>query len=175
MVIRKATEADIEAVAMLYEEIHTAEETGKQTIGWVRGVYPVRATAEMAYRRNDLFVMEDAGIICGSGIINQTQDDSYRQAQWKFAAADDQVCVLHTLVISPRHSGIGYGRAFLAFYERYARGIGCMELRLDTNVKNTAARSMYGNHGYREIGVVPTTFNGIPDVKLVLFEKNLND
>lgn len=175
MVIRKATEADIEAVAMLYEEIHTAEETGKQTIGWVRGVYPVRATAEMAYRRNDLFVMEDAGIICGAGIINQTQDDSYRQAQWKFAAADDQVCVLHTLVISPKYSGKGYGKAILEFYEQYARETGCMELRLDTNVKNVVARSMYRRHGYDEIGIVPTRFNGIPDVKLVLFEKKLNN
>ena len=173
MVIRKATEADIEAVAMLYEEIHTAEETGKQTIGWVRGVYPVRATAEMAVKRNDLFVLEDAGIICGAGIINQTQDDSYRQAQWKYAAADDQVCVLHTLVISPKHSGKGYGRAILEFYEQYARETDCMELRIDTNVKNTAARTMYGRHGYDEIGIVPTQFNGIADVKLVLLEKNL--
>ena len=175
MVIRKAAGDDINAVEKLYNDIHNAEEMGKQTTGWLRGVYPVRATAEMAVKRNDLFVLEDSGVICGAGIINQIQDESYRQAQWQYGAADEQVCVLHTLVISPRHSGMGYGRAFLAFYERYAREIGCMELRLDTNVKNTAARSMYGNHGYREIGVVPTTFNGIPDVKLVLFEKHLND
>ena len=32
---------------------------------------------------------------------------------------------------------------------------------------------MYKKLGYREIAVVPTVFNGIPDVNLVLLEKYL--
>lgn len=31
------------------------------------------------------------------------------------------------------------GSAFVEFYENYAREKGCMELRMDTNEKNTAA------------------------------------
>jgi hypothetical protein len=38
---------------------------------------------------------------------------------------------------------------------------------------NKAARTMYQKLGYKEIGIVPTTFNGIPGVDLVLLEKNL--
>ena len=173
MMIRRATEADTEAVETLYDDIHTAEEMGTLTTGWIRGVYPVRATAEMAVKRKELFVLEDDGSIRGAGIINGVQDESYRQADWQYPAADTQVCVLHTLVISPAHSGKGYGRAFLRFYEQYARETGRMALRLDTNEKNTAARAMYAKHGYREIGIVPTQFQGIPDVKLVLLEKHL--
>ena len=44
--------------------------------------------------------------------------------------------------------------------------------RIDTNARNTAARAMYRKLGYKEIGTVPTTFNGIPGVDLVLLEKN---
>ena len=44
-------------------------------------------------------------------------------------------------------------------------------LRLDTNVKNVRARRMYKTPGYREIGIVDTTFNDIPGVELVLLEK----
>lgn len=40
MTIRKATAKDIDAVEKLYDAIHTAEENGKQTIGWIRGIYP---------------------------------------------------------------------------------------------------------------------------------------
>ena len=173
MIIRRANIQDIDAVERLYDAIHTAEENGKQTIGWIRGVYPVRATAEDALRRNDLFVLENAGAICGAGIINQTQVDVYRQGNWKYEAPDDQVCVLHTLVISPEHAGKGYGRAFIAYYEQFAAEHGCAELRIDTNAKNIAARSMYKKHGYTEIGIVPTVFNGIPDVQLVLLEKHI--
>ena len=173
MIIRRANMQDIDAVEGLYDAIHTAEENGKQTIGWIRGVYPVRATAEDALRRNDLFVLEDAGAICGAGIINKTQVDVYRQGDWKYEAPDDQVCVLHTLVISPDRAGRGYGRTFIAYYEQFAAEHGCTELRIDTNAKNTAARSMYKRHGYTEIGIVPTVFNGIPDVQLVLLEKHI--
>ena len=173
MIIRKATERDIDAVERLYDEIHTAEETKKQTIGWIRGVYPVWATAEAALERGDLFVLEDAGSICGAGIINRTQVDSYGRGLWKHQVPEDKVCVLHTLVISPARAGKGYGRRFLAFYEAYALEHGCVELRIDTNAKNAVAREMYRKHGYSEVGIVPTDFNGIPGVDLVLLEKYL--
>lgn len=173
MKIRKATEKDLDAVEKLYDAIHTGEETGKQTIGWIRGVYPVRKTAEMALQRDDLFVLEDAGEIHGAGILNRKQVDSYREGHWQHEVPEDQVCVLHTLVIDPDSAGKGYGRAFLSFYEQYALENGCPELRIDTNARNTVARAMYRKHGYTEIGIVPTDFNGIPGIDLVLLEKYL--
>lgn len=169
--IRKAELKDIDAVEQIYNDIHESEESGAQTIGWIRGVYPVRKTAEDALDRGDLFVQEDQGQIVGAGIINQTQVDVYALGEWKHDAKDAEVSVLHTLVISPKASGKGYGKAFIAFYENYAREHGCMELRIDTNARNVAARAMYKKLGYKEIGIVPTVFNGIPDVQLVLLEK----
>ena len=172
MNIRKATADDLDAIEKIYDEIHTAEETGAATIGWVRGVYPTRKTAEDAVLRGDMFVLED-GELLGAAIINGTQVDGYFGAPWKHETND--VCVLHTLVIAPRAAGRGYGRAFVAFYERRASEHGLSELRMDTNAKNTAARAMYKKLGYEEIGIVPTMFNGIPGVDLVLLEKHLND
>ena len=171
MKIRKAAPCDLDAIEKIYDEIHTAEETGAATVGWIRGVYPTRKTAEDAVLRGDMFVLEDKAVI-GSGIINQTQVDGYFGAPWKVET--DAVCVLHTLVIAPKSAGKGYGRAFVAFYERWALEHGLFELRMDTNARNTAARAMYQKLGYEEIGIVPTVFNGIPDVDLVLLEKNLN-
>ena len=174
MNIRKATAEDIPGVARVYEEIHDAEAAGLSTTGWLRGIYPVRTTAEAALERGDLFVLEEDGTILGAGIINQLQVDVYEGAPWEHAAADDEVCVLHTLVISPKAAGRGLGKQFIAYYETYARDHSCPELRIDTNVKNIRARRMYEKLGYREIAVVPTVFNGIPDVQLVLLEKWLS-
>ena len=173
MMIRKATAKDIDAVEKLYDAIHTAEENGKQTIGWIRGIYPVRKTAEMALARDDLFVLEDDGKICGTGILNKIQVDSYAESHWEHEVPDERVCVLHTLVIDPDSAGKGYGRAFVEYYETYARENGCTELRIDTNARNEVARAMYKKHGYTEIGIVPTVFNGIEGVQLVLLEKYL--
>ena len=170
MNIRRATLFDLPGVAAVYDEIHDAEEAGSITTGWIRGVYPVRATAEAALQRGDLFVMEEKNRILGAALINQAEVDVYSDAPWKY---DGEVCVLHTLVISPKKQGRGLGRAFVEFYEEYAFDHEWYELRLDTNARNTPARDMYARMGYKEIAIVPTVFNGIPDVELVLLEKNL--
>ena len=169
--IRKAAAADVPAVARIYDAIHDAEEAGRQTIGWIRGVYPTAATAEAALARGDLYVLE-ADAILGAAIINRIQMDCYSGAPWEHEAAEDEVCVLHTLVISPSAGGRGCGREFVRFYEDYAREHGCPELRMDTNARNKRARAMYAKLGYKEIAVVPTVFNGIPNVDLVLLEKH---
>ena len=168
--IRKAALSDLDAISNLYDEIHSAEENGHQTIGWIRGVYPTRKTAKDSVRRGDMFVLEDRGIL-GSAIINRIQVDAYEGVAWEYET--DKVCVLHTLVIDPRAAGKGYGRAFVEFYEQWAFDHGLPELRLDTNARNTVARAMYKSLGYTEIGIVPTVFNGIEGVDLVLLEKNL--
>ncbi len=107
MIIRKATETDIDSVEKIYSEIHTAEENGEIIIGWDRSIYPVRKTAEDAVKRGDLFVLED-GSVLGAGIINNVQVDSYENGSWEYEAEDAEVCVLHTLVISPSAGGKGY-------------------------------------------------------------------
>ena len=170
MNIRKAILADLDLIETIYEDIHSAEENGTQTIGWMRGVYPTRKTAQESIMRGDMFVLEDGEII-GSAIINRIQVDVYCGAAWEHDT--DLVCVLHTLVISPHAAGKGYGSAFVTFYEGWAEEHGLPELRIDTNARNMAARAMYRKLGYKEIGIVPTTFNGIPGVDLVLLEKNL--
>lgn len=171
--IRKATECDLEAVEKIYDKIHDAEESGKQTTGWIRGVYPVRRTAADAVAREDLYVLEEDGTIWGAAIINNIQVDVYAEGKWRYEAKEEEVCVLHTLVISPEAAGKGYGKTFVSFYETHAKETGCTELRMDTNERNAAARALYHKLGYEEIGIVPTTFNGLPGVQLVLLEKRL--
>lgn len=173
MNIRKAVRADIDAISEIYEHIHDEEESGRMTIGWRRGIYPVRATAEAAVSLGDMFVLEDGGKVLAAGRINLQQVPEYADIDWLYKAADDEVWVLHTLVVEPSANGRGYARAFLEFYENYALERGCHVLRIDTNERNAAARAMYAKHGWRESGTVPCTFNGLPGVHMVCLEKKI--
>ena len=173
MEIRKAQKTDIDGIEAIYERIHDEEERGLAAIGWIRGVYPTRATAESALARGDLFVLTEDGRVAAAAVINQTQVDVYKDAAWKHDAADGAVMVLHALVVDPLAKGRGLGRAFVAFYEDYAKRHGCPALRMDTNAINTRARRLYRTLGYEEVGIVACTFNGIPDVRLVCLEKYL--
>lgn len=83
------------------------------------------------------------------------------------------VMVLHALVVDPSEKNKGYGSAFVAYYEDYAKQHGCIALRMDTNARNTRARTLYQRLGYEEVGIVECVFNGIPNVQLVCLEKYL--
>lgn len=174
MNIRKARQEDLQAVAEIYEQIHTQEENGHACIGWIRGVYPTLLTARASLERDDLFVMEADGGLVGAAIINQQQVDVYANGRWQDDPCGDEVMVLHTLVISPQEARKGYGRQFVHFYEAYALQNGCRFLRMDTNARNQRARAMYAKLGYREADIVDCVFNGIEGVKLVLLEKRLD-
>ena len=171
--IRKATAADIDAVAEIYLNIHEQERLGRIHTGWLPDIYPLNSTAETALNRDDLFVYENGGKILATAIINQTQVDVYADCNWNYPAADSEVMVLHTLAVDPSAIKNGIGREFVGYYENYARKAGCTVLRMDTNAKNTVARSFYKKLGYIETAIVPCVFNGIPDVQLVLLEKKL--
>jgi len=173
--IRKACIQDIPAVAAIYEAIIDCEERGELTIGWQRGVYPTEQTAADSVKKGDMFVCERGGAIVAAAKINKEQVDVYADGKWEFPAPDEEVCVLHTLVVSPRAMTSGIGKEFVKFYEEYALENGCPYLRMDTNERNGRARGFYKKVGYKEIGIVPCVFNGIEGVNLVLLEKNLKD
>lgn len=170
---RKAHSGDIKAVAAIYDDIHALEEKGELHIGWQTGVYPVESTAQAALERGDLFVCEAEGKVLAAAIINKIQVDVYADCNWLYKAADENVMVLHTLVVKPSVARRGVGRNFVEFYEQYALSCGCDTLRMDTNERNTTARAMYRKLGYREADIVPCTFNAIPGVQLVLLEKKI--
>lgn len=173
--IRKGTRADIPGIAAIYDRILEEEEAGLASVGWVRGVYPTEGAALEALEAGELFVMTEDGALAAAARINRIQVPVYSQIPWRWQAPAERVMVLHTLVVDPLQKGRGHGAAFVDFYERYAREQGCPCLRMDTNEKNTAARALYARLGYREAGTVPCVFNGIPGVRLVCLEKNLQE
>ena len=170
---RKASYADLDAIAQIYSEIHDEIEAGRASIGWIRSIYPTRKTAKNAIYCGDMFVLEEDGKTLAAARINQYQGPEYDDASWSFPADPDEVMVLHTLVVSPKFKGRGCGTKFVAFYENYAREQGCTALRMDTNAINLAARALYKKLGYTEACIVPCNFNGIPGVNLVCLDKKL--
>ena len=173
VLVVKAKENDIEDIAMIYSDIHDEIEKGKAHIGWIRSIYPTKETAIASLKRDDLFVIKDEDVTVGTVIFNHLQVKEYEDATWEYPCKDEEVMVMHTLVVDPKYSGKGYARAALNFYEEYALKNNCHYLRIDTNAINTVARAMYKKHGYKEVGIVPCVFNGIPDVKLVCLEKKI--
>ena len=68
----------------------------------------------------------------------------------------DEPTARHAWVVSmwvhPLYRGQGLGRQLIAFVERWARGQGLEELRLEVTIGNTAAQRLYEAAGFRVIG-----------------------
>lgn len=119
--IRKGRPEDIPAVAAIYDRILAEEEAGRASVGWVRGVYPTRATAQAALEAGELFVLERDGAVMAAAKINQEQVPEYVNARWAAPdAPEEEIMVLHTLVVDPLQGGKGCGTKFVRFYEDYA-------------------------------------------------------
>lgn len=171
---RKASMQDLDRISEIYDEILTEEENGNISVGWVRNIYPTRKTAEDAILKGHMFVATENDQIVAAAIINQEQAPVYKDAFWDYNVAENEVMVLHTLVVSPGMKGKGYGSKFVDFYEEYAMKCGCYYLRMDTNERNLNARRLYKKLGYKEVSIVPCVFNGIEGVRLVCLEKKLS-
>lgn len=173
MIFRKATEADLDRISEIYEEIHESEESGLSTIGWIRGVYPSRDTALASIKLETMFVCVDNDKIVAAAKLDNEQVPEYTNVNWQYVVPEDQVMVMHTLVVPPSCGGHSYGKSFVRFYESYAKENMCPYLRIDTNEKNIVARALYKKLGFNEVGIVSCDFNGIPNIRLVCIEKKI--
>lgn len=176
MLIRKGSEKDLPQIALIYDDILKEEESGRTSVGWVRGIYPTEAVIKNGLAAEDLFVMTVSGETVAAARINNTQSTEYRHAAWqKRDILPHEVMVLHTLTVSPRHSGKGFGTAFVRFYEEYAKLNSCRVLRMDTVTTNFAARSLYRKLGFHEVGDVPCSVKGLEHLRLICLEKILRN
>lgn len=105
MMIRKATAADIPAIAAIYNALLDREEQGLLTTGWTRGIYPTEQTALDALTAGTLYVLEDEGRVTAAAKIDQHQMPQYAQCPWQYEAPPERVLVLHTLVVDPAVKG----------------------------------------------------------------------
>lgn len=168
---RPAAASDLDAIGRHYTQLLTHEaETGRSTTNWVLGVYPTRETAAKALAEGTLYVLEEAGEMVASVILNQYQDDFYRSIPWQYPAEDNQVLVIHTLCIPPRHAGRGLGRQMVQYAKQHAAAMSCTVIRLDTWAGNTPAARLYQKNGFSLCGRAEVLFQGRIPEELIFLE-----
>ncbi len=169
--IRKATAADLDGCAQVYEEHLDHEAATVNYTNWQKGLYPTRATAQTALAAGTLYVYEEDGQIVGCANLNHIQPAEYANIPWAIPAQGEQVLVIHTLVFRPAYTGGGRGRRFVAFAERLAQELGCTVIRLDTYEGNEPAKAFYPKLGYQYAGITEFFFEHFIWENLVCYEK----
>lgn len=147
--IRRATFDDIELIEDTYNEHFEHEvEHGTFTV-FKKGIYPTRKDAEKAIDIGTLYVYEGNNSIAGSIIVDKIQPIEYAKIVWIQAFADDEVMVIHLLLVRPSEAGKGIATSLVKYAMKLAKNNSCKALRLDTGRQNVPALSLYKKLGFQ--------------------------
>ncbi len=158
--IRRATDRDLDAVERAYDEHFRHEEIHGAFTVFKKGVYPTRRDAQSALDSGTLYVYEEDGDLLGSIIVDAVQPEEYRDITWGEPLCEDEVMVIHLLMVRPCAAGRGIGSALVRYAVELARARPCRALRLDTGSQNVPAVSLYKKSGFRIVAAAPMKVGG---------------
>jgi ribosomal protein S18 acetylase RimI-like enzyme len=173
MVIREATQIDVDAVEQGYIELLTYEKEHGSTSNWVLGIYPTRAVAEKSCLEKTLYVLLEDNAMCASMILNQFLAEEYQKIEWLYPANSNEVLVIHTLCIPPARSGKGFGKEMVNFAIAKAQQMHCKTIRLDTWAENKPAISFYKKLGFQYAGKANVLLQGVIPEEQVFLEREI--
>ena len=162
--IRKAVDADIDCIEMLYEDICDYLDAHINYPGWKKGIYPARCDAEKGVTENVLYVAQVGEKIAGTIIIKHEPQEGYKNGKWLTEDDYRYIYVIYTLAVHPDFLKCGVGKELLLFAEQAARKEGCVSIRLDVVKGNAPAEQLYQKCGYQFIGPVSLGYEqyGLP-------------
>ena len=159
--IRKARPGDLSAIEAAYDEHFQYEEQHEAYTVFRKGVYPTKSDAEKAILSDEMYIYEENDVLAGSMIANRLQPVEYAGIPWKDGLAENEVMVIHLLMVRPGMSGKGIATALLKYAADLARTQGCRFLRLDTGAQNIPAVSLYKKNGFNIIAAAPKKVGGV--------------
>ncbi len=170
---RPADLNDLNAIIQIYDHILEKEEKTISYTNWQKGKYPTAAYAKAAIEAGTMFVLEENKSICGCVVLNHIQPPEYNAIDWKYAAKEEEIIVVHTLCISTAFTRMGYASKLMEHCECYAKKKGAAVIRLDTYEGNLPACQLYPKLGYDYAGTTKFHFQNIIWENLNCYEKLL--
>ena len=149
--IRKATFDDIELIEDTYNEHFKHEMKHGAFTVFKKGIYPTRKDAEKAINVGTLYVYEENNGIAGSMIVDKVQPAEYTKIIWEQTFANDEVMVIHLLMVRPSKAGQGIATSLVRYAMELAGNSSCKALRLDTGSQNVPALSLYKKLGFQVV------------------------
>ena len=113
--IRKATFDDIELIEDTYNEHFKHEMKHGAFTVFKKGIYPTRKDAEKAINVGTLYVYEENNGIAGSMIVDKVQPAEYTKIIWEQTFANDEVMVIHLLMVRPSKAGQGIATSLVRY------------------------------------------------------------
>src|SRR5690625_1009387 len=114
--------------------------------------YPSWERLQEDLKRQELFGLEEQGIITGIVVLALEKDEVYEPIDW--LTPDGRNLYVHRLATLPSRWGRGGGRKLMDFAEQLSRSEQMDSIRLDTFSQNKRNQKFYEARGYRQLGEI---------------------
>lgn len=147
--IRLATLRDIPRILQI-KDLAISHMYHHQIFQWSES-YPSEEILKQDIGSNELYVIEDQGLLVGFACINTDQSPEYQSLTW---TTSPKAYVVHRLAIDPTCTGKGYATQLMDFAKTLAKSQNTFAMRIDTFSQNTFAQQLFLKLGYTYIGEV---------------------
>jgi ribosomal protein S18 acetylase RimI-like enzyme len=154
LTIRLGVENDIDELEQLYNSLNDRLSATINYPGWMKGVYPIRKTAEDGISEGCLYVAVYNNKIIGSIILRHVPEPAYIPVRWMKDLDYEKVLVIYTFVVHPDYSRQGVGDEILKFVSNLGSQSNIKSLRLDVYENNLPAICLYEKSGFHYIDTV---------------------
>ena len=148
--VRLATKKDLKKIDLLFEKIDDKLLENK-ILQWDE-YYPREKYFEFCVTKEEVYILEDNGIIIGTAILNEEIFDEWQNIKWKYPTR--KPLVIHSFAIEPAFQGKGYEKALYDFCEEFAIKKGCETIRLDILPENPQSIYFWELRGFEKSGEI---------------------
>lgn len=111
--------------------------------------YPDKKTITKDILSGNHYVIRDKGAVVGTIVLDDNQDDQYRNVHW--STRNSRILVIHRLGVHPDYQGQGIGKRLCLFAEEFGRNHNFKAIRLDAYSGNDSSNRLYKGLGYSRV------------------------
>lgn len=146
--IRIAQDEDYIRVRDFYYELIDAMQDAEYNPGWEKDIYPTQEFLKKSIHAHELYIVEIEECMVACMVVNHEYNDGYKHVKWSVEAADEELLVIHTLGVHPKHSGKGIAKQMVQKVIDMATKKKIKTIRLDVLGGNVPAEKAYTKMGF---------------------------
>ena len=168
--LKEASPNDLDQIRTLYWSLLDSSPKYAQILQWKKNIYPNDNDWNAYIAKGEMYViLQDADII-GAVAVTHAQSKDYRKIHWTITAEDQDVAVVHLLMISPEYQGHGVATAALDEIIKLAESKKKRAVRLDAIKTNTPAQKLYEKYGFVNCGTAQEYYESTGTTEFIFYE-----
>ena len=173
--LKKVSIKDLDQIRALYWRLLDSSPKYGEILQWKKNIYPNEDDWNKYIVKGEMYlILKDRDAI-GAVAVTNAQSKEYRKIYWKVNADDQEVGVVHLLMILPEYQGDGAATAALDEIIKLAAGKKKRAVRLDAIGTNVPAQKLYEKYGFVNCGTAQEYYESTGKTEFVFYEYALEE